>query len=104
VRSEIVFLGLFSILAFDVMISLRYSDALSAQIDAKTEIAVGSEAELEIRAATVVAVDRLCAALQAKGVKDVMPVTLDWLLWQRGEVLNNEQKIKPHHRVLTIFY
>ena len=66
----------------------RYDSELTARIAGRQELDVGSEAELEIRAATVVAVDRLCAQLRARGVAGVMPVTLDWLLWQRGEAMN----------------
>jgi hypothetical protein len=82
----------------------RYDSELTARIAGRQELDVGSEAELEIRAATVVAVDRLCAQLRARGVAGVMPVTLDWLLWQRGEAMNAKSEIPPHHRVLTIFY
>jgi hypothetical protein len=42
--------------------------------------------------------------MRARGVADVKPVLLDWLLWQRGESLNEKQAIAPHHRVLTIYY
>ncbi len=82
----------------------RLSDALAAAVDARQELPVGSEQELELRAATVVAVERMVAALRARGRQEVMPVLLDWLLWQRGERLNESAAIPPHHRVLTIFY
>ena len=38
---------------------LTYSPALAAQVDAKVEVAFGSDCETEIRAATVVCVDRI---------------------------------------------
>jgi hypothetical protein len=82
----------------------RLSDALAAAVDARQELPVGSEQELELRAATVVAVERMVASLRARGRQDVMPVLLDWLLWQRGERLNETRAIPPHHRVLTIYY
>jgi hypothetical protein len=99
------------------------------QVEAREELAPGSEQELEIRAATVVAVDRMRAALQkqmAEAVKagaqdpgtlfksvmekdagprsagQVLSLALDWYLWELGE--QNIDKYPPHHRTLTIYY
>ena len=78
-----------------------YSDELSALVDSRTEIAFGSHMEIEIRAATVVAVERLHELLVGLGV-NLLVIELDWLLWQRGESIKDE--IKPHHRTMTIYY
>jgi hypothetical protein len=80
---------------------LRYSDSLSAIVDAKAEIPFGSEMEIEIRAATIIAVERLHALLVQRGV-DILVIELDWLLWQRGEM--SKDSLQPHHRTLTVFY
>jgi hypothetical protein len=80
---------------------LRYEPALAAAVDAREELPAGGAAEVEIRAATVQAVERMVAGLRARGVS-LAPFQLDWLLWERGERLLRE--LAPHHRVLTVFY
>jgi len=79
----------------------KYSPALLKAIDEKTEIPAGSEQELEIRAATVQAVELMVKELAQQGVK-INSVQLDWILWERGESLLAE--LPPHHRTLTIYY
>lgn len=84
---------------------LTYAPALAAAVDARTPLAAGSEWEVEIRAATVVAVERLLAAIAAGRPADAPPlhaVHVDWLLWQEGERLKDT--LAPHHRTLTVFY
>jgi len=81
---------------------MRYSDALAAAVDGKQELPAGqSSGEVELRAATVQAVERMVSALQRRGVA-LPPFQLDWLLWERGEALLD--KLAPHHRTMTIFY
>jgi hypothetical protein len=81
---------------------MRYSDALGHLVDAKTELPAGqSSGEVELRAATVQAVERMVVALQKRGVQ-LHPFQLDWLLWERGEAMLD--KLAPHHRTKTIFY
>jgi hypothetical protein len=80
---------------------MKYSAELSAAIDAQEEIACGSPEEVEIRACTVVAVDRLQQALRRRGL-NLLVVEVDWLLWQRGEAAKDS--ILPHHRTSTIYY
>ena len=65
--------------------------------------------EVEIRAATIVATDLICAAVNAlpTGRVDGRPfaaVEVDWLLWQEGEKRNAAGEIPTHHRTLTCFY
>lgn len=87
---------------------LRYSDELQQLVDSQQEIKANSNNELYIRAATVVAVQKLVVK-----VKDLSPqqsnnnmtdVAMDWHLWQVGEELHKEGQMKPHHKTRTIFY
>jgi hypothetical protein len=83
----------------------------SLQVQARRELPPGCEQELEIRAATVVAVERLRAALQARCERGqlalpaggrLLSIYLDWLLWEIGE--EARQRHPPHHRTLTCYY
>ena len=80
---------------------MEYEEPLANIVDSRTEIPFGSEMENEIRAATVVAVERLHQKLFEMGV-NILVIELDWLLWQKGEALKDT--IKPHHRTKTIYY
>lgn len=80
---------------------LTYVDELSKRIDSYEEIPSGCEEEIEIRATTVVAVEKLKKYLDNRGVK-IMTIEVDWLLWQQGETVKDS--IKPHHRTKTVFY
>ncbi|KAA0151321.1 hypothetical protein FNF31_06857 [Cafeteria roenbergensis] len=77
---------------------LRYSPALEARIAAQEELCPGSEEEVEIRAASVQAVEKLRHAMGGT----LLSVELDWLLWQRGE--RSKEKLPPHHRTRTVCY
>lgn len=57
--------------------------------------------ELEIRAATIQAVEQIHARLVARG-HVLKVVELDWLLWQIGE--DKKDSLQPHHRTLSIYY
>jgi hypothetical protein len=92
---------------------LVYTKELAARIDGKVEVGVGSEEEVEIRAATVQAVERLRKLMTEKEGEEeegkgqhkrekIISVELDWWLWQEGEKLKDE--LPPHHRTLTVFY
>lgn len=78
-----------------------YSPELAAIVDSETEIAAGSEQEIEIRGITVYAVEQLRAELKKLGVQQ-SSVELDWLLWNIGEA--RQHTIAPHHKTLTIYY
>ena len=79
-----------------------YTCELCKLIDSYILIESGSEYEVEIRAATVVAVEKLHQILVEKGFTDLKVIEIDWLLWQKGETVKDN--IEPHHRTLTIFY
>lgn len=57
---------------------------------------------MEIRAATVVAVERLRKNLKEKYGKDYKAIEVDWFLWEYGE--KRLKELKPHHRVLSVYY
>ena len=79
---------------------LVYSDSLAAAVDALEEIPPGTPREVEIRAATVIAVERM-RVLMAPGTTSV---EVDHLLWHIGEGEATSGAIAPHHRTRTIFY
>ena len=78
--------------------------------------------EVEIRACTVQAVERMKAALTARlarepelagagagaraagatGAAGLTSVAIDWFLWSEGEAMRDDSP--PHHRTLTVYY
>jgi hypothetical protein len=80
---------------------LRYTAELSALVDAQIELAAGSPFEIEIRAATIWAVEELRRALRQRDI-DLPAYQLDWTLWQFGQ--NLPAATRPYHRTRTIFY
>ncbi len=80
--------------------ALRYSDRLARRVDDWRELAPGEAAEVEIRAATVVAVERLREALEAAG-RRLGSFEVDWILWGLSQELH---PVRPYHRTRTIFY
>ena len=84
---------------------LKYSQELEQLVDNKKVLPYSSEPEVEIRAATVVAVERIMEQIrndEELSTKIKCSYEVDWLLWQLGEKSLNE--MKEHHRVLSIFY
>ena len=82
---------------------LKYSEELKASVHGMKELCAGSTQECEIRAATVVAVERLRALISnMTGRTDITSVQIDWMLWNIGE--DNLATMPPHHRTRTIFY
>ncbi|MBI3733867.1 MAG: hypothetical protein HY259_10495 [Chloroflexi bacterium] len=78
---------------------LGYADALAARVGARREIPAGSDEEIEIRAATIAAVERIRARLNGRGVA-VNSVQIDWALWDAAQGTGDE----PYHRTRTVFY
>ncbi len=83
---------------------LCYEASLLEKIEAGILLAPGSWEEIEIRAAGVVAVERLVAAIQKlpDASSRVNAVLLDQVLWLRGQ--RPEIKRHPRHRTRSIFY
>ncbi|XP_010277071.1 PREDICTED: UPF0553 protein-like [Nelumbo nucifera] len=79
---------------------LRYSSALASIIDANREIVSGSEEEVELRACTVYAVEKMRELIKIKYGKQVLSVELDLWLWSFGIKCPSLQ----HHRTLSIYY
>ena len=79
---------------------LEYSPKLLKKIKERKEIKAGSREEIEIRANTVQAVEKLKKQLEIEGRK-IRSFELDWILWDMAKT----KKINiPHHRTRTIFY
>lgn len=79
---------------------LHYSPDLAERIEALVELPAGSEEEVEIRAATVVAVHDLAVALRYKDLP-ALEAHLDGLLWHLGQEMPFRH---PYHRTRTVFY
>ena len=80
--------------------ALQYSAALARRVDTWEELRPGEPAEVEIRAATVVAVERLGEAL-AEHRRQLLAIEVDWILWDLSQGL---YPVRPYHRTRTIFY
>ncbi|KAG9440486.1 hypothetical protein H6P81_020651 [Aristolochia fimbriata] len=79
---------------------LRYSPALATTIDGNSEIGSGTEEEVEIRACSVYAVEKMKELIEAKIGKQVLSVELDLWLWAFGV----QNQTLQHHRTLSIYY
>lgn len=80
---------------------LAYDERLAAIVDSRTRIAPSSRMEVEIRAATIIACDRLVRALGDYG-RVITAAELDWHLWSRSQALGKESL--PYHLTTTIYY
>ena len=83
---------------------LEYSQALKKRIMDKEELPQGGEEEVEIRAATVHAVEELKRVLRDAHSMNIMSIKIDWYLWEEGERQDRAGTLPPHHRTLTTFY
>jgi hypothetical protein len=80
---------------------LVYTPGLAARIDRGEAIEAGSPEEVELRAASVHAVEGFVAEARALG-KDLTAQQLDYRLWTRGQ--RPEYKAHPRHRTRTSYY
>lgn len=80
--------------------AIEYSRSLARRVDSWEELLPGEPAEVEIRAATVVQVERLREALADRG-RRLMSVEVDWMLWDLSQSL---YPVRPYHRTRTVFY
>eukprot|EP01026_Neomeris_dumetosa_P011888 TRINITY_DN14207_c0_g1_i1.p1 TRINITY_DN14207_c0_g1~~TRINITY_DN14207_c0_g1_i1.p1 ORF type:complete len:349 (-),score=31.03 TRINITY_DN14207_c0_g1_i1:122-1075(-) len=83
---------------------LQYSEELQRLVDGMQELQAGSQMEVEIRACSIEAIERIKQGLKHSFKNCVTPhsVQIDWWVWQVGE--QHRKVHKPHHRVLTIYY
>ena len=80
---------------------LQYTDALAQKVDHGVLLEAASPEEVEIRANTVWAVERIRQELVRRGM-NLRSFELDGVLWNLGQ--KPEFTRKPYHRTVTIFY
>jgi len=80
---------------------LRYTPELEQQIVNHRLIAPDTPEEIEIRSATVWAVEYLRRALEERGVS-LASYEIDARLWHLGQSLPGD--VEPYHRTLTVYY
>eukprot|EP00798_Chlamydomonas_sp_ICE-L_P019267 gene19267-25904_t len=101
--------------ALRVMEVLHITPALADKMEKRQTFCPGSEEEIELRAASVLAVELFREAIRSHfgsmasevgggGLQYGLPtsVQLDWWMWEIGE--NSKHEHPPHHRTLTMFY
>ncbi|RIK66700.1 MAG: hypothetical protein DCC65_09170 [Planctomycetota bacterium] len=79
---------------------LRFSEDLARRVDTEEELAPGSPEEIEIRAASIHAVDRMSRVAATQG-KRTTPWQVDWYLW---DLSHRPDVTARHHRTRTVFY
>ena len=80
---------------------LEYSRSLAQRVDQQIELAPGSPEEVEIRSATIWAVELLRQAM-ARLRRPLYAFQIDWCLWDMGQSQPDDRK--PYHRTRTIYY
>jgi hypothetical protein len=79
---------------------LHYSPDLAARVDNQVPLPAGSAEEVEIRAATIHAVELLRGEVSNLGL-DLPAYRIDWLLWSASQ---DSGRMRPYHRTRTIYY
>ncbi|XP_068344097.1 uncharacterized protein [Pyrus communis] len=79
---------------------LKYSSTLASTIEANGQIVAGSEEEVELRACSIYAVEKIKELISMKSGKKVLSIELDLWLWSFGIQCPGLQ----HHRTLSIYY
>ncbi|KAL9327600.1 hypothetical protein ACSQ67_002603 [Phaseolus vulgaris] len=79
---------------------LKYSPTLASTIESSGEIGPGTEEEVELRACSVHAVEKMRELISVKSGRQVLSVELDLWLWAAGVQCTSLQ----HHRTLSIYY
>jgi hypothetical protein len=80
---------------------MAYAPELAAQVDNYQEIASGSAPEVEIRAATVWAVELIRRALAGRRIERSAS-EIDYRLWSESQTPT--PGMRPYHRTRTIYY
>lgn len=81
--------------------ALQYTPQLERRIDQEMPLEASSPEEVEIRSATLWAVEFLRHELSERG-KRLWSVQVDWILWEASQ--NLLPGMKPYHRVRSIYY
>ncbi|KAF1874932.1 hypothetical protein Lal_00007548 [Lupinus albus] len=79
---------------------LKYSPTLAGTIEAGGEIGAGTEEEVELRACSIDAVEKMRELISVKSGRQVLSVELDLWLWASGV----QRASLQHHRTLSIYY
>jgi len=80
---------------------LAYEEGLAERVDRREPLESGSPEEVEIRANTIVAVDRIRDAASTAG-RRLRAFEIDGILWQMGQ--GARHRSRPFHRVRSLFY
>jgi hypothetical protein len=80
---------------------LEYASGLEEKIDNLIEVVNESSEEVEIRAATIWAVEQVTQFVRQR-VPSVRAIDINHVLWLRGQ--KKSPKDKPYHRTRTIWY
>jgi hypothetical protein len=80
---------------------IKYDAGLARRVDHKVELTKDSAEEIEIRSATLWAVELLRKAIKKLGVT-LTSTQMDSILWNKSE--SDEMDMKPYHRVRTTYY
>lgn len=81
--------------------AIVYAPQLAAQVDSYSLIPAGSPPEVEIRSATLWAVELLRRALAQRGVQRTA-ADIDYRLWSESQAKLPDER--PYHRTRTIYY
>lgn len=81
---------------------ISYRPELAEKIDGLSYLHSGSVEEVEIRAMTVVAVERIKESIRPESEYPVTSAEIDSWLWRLGQM--DEFRKHPYHRCRTIFY
>eukprot|EP00792_Barthelona_sp_PAP020_P013866 TRINITY_DN940_c0_g1_i1.p1 TRINITY_DN940_c0_g1~~TRINITY_DN940_c0_g1_i1.p1 ORF type:complete len:336 (+),score=98.90 TRINITY_DN940_c0_g1_i1:128-1135(+) len=83
---------------------LQYSNELLNDIHDQTLLPYGCEKEVEIRGASIQAVEDIRKALKDKGLEDFNSVEIDFFLWDFAKTGSDVQLKDQTHRTRSIFY
>ncbi len=81
---------------------IDYDNMLTEKIDQGRELTPGSEEEIEIRAATLIAIEYIKRSLAKVNILTTA-AEIDAKLWMLAQDLNPAE-VKPYHRCRTVFY
>lgn len=80
---------------------LQYKGGLAKRVDSREQLGVDSPEEVEIRSATLWAVELLREAFAENG-RVLSSTEVDWFLWNSSQLLG--KRTSPYHLVRTIYY
>ena len=85
---------------------LTYDPRLRRHIDSGLVLEYGSQAEFEIRAATIEAVESIQRHARAWGATHLDSATIDGILWQRKHLPETQAhyRKRPSHKTTSVFY